>query len=306
MNDYYVGPGEYDFFYLNDDKKVEKFTTTVGYGIRSRAAQEAPTLSEPQKYKKFLYMKKVDDDSYAYLGSDHYDCVCLDKTGNLKVQRQGLCKGDICGTLFEFCRYSDDIYKVMKVTDATNGIEIKGLKEPMLEKGEYEVYYLGEDHKPLMLNYDVAQDKPVSFLFTLLEREVLRADVMCFINKQTGEMTMGAADYKVEYIDDDGKEQWSIVQSCRGDKIEEVLIDIYMSIMFTYREKCKGIKEMTALKYLGDDYGKSIFPIRKELLSLKHIKPFVGDFEKKYEKEIKYLNEEYRKELEKNRINNAI
>lgn len=304
MNDYYVGPGKYDFFYLNEDKKVEQFTTTVGFGIRSRAAHAAPTLREPKKYKKFLYMKKVDDDSYAYLGSDHYDCVCLEKNGSLNVQRQGLCAGDICGTLFEFCRYSDEnIYKVMKVTDATNGIEVKDLKEPMLQKGEYEVYYLGAENEPLMMDYSLDQDKPVSFLFTLLGNEVLKADVMCFVNKKTGDMTMGSADYRVEYIDNDGKEQWTIVQSCRGDKIEELLVDIYMSINYVWKEKCNGIKEMTALKYLGDDYAKSIFPVRKELLSLKHIKPFVGDFDKKYEKEIQQLNEEYQRELEKNRIN---
>lgn len=290
MNDYYIGPGEYDFFYLNKNGKLEKFTKTVGEGIRIKIAKAAPTRRDNEKYNKFLYMMKTNDKSYAYLGGEHYDCVCMDKNGKLSVQRHMFSPGDISGSLFEFCSYRDkNLYKVLKVTDASNDIEITGLTEQVISEGEYEVYYLGNYHETKVFDYKLEHERPCPFVIQYLEDNVVNSDVMCLIEKKTGEMFMCAADYRVEYIDVNDRKAWTIVQSCRGDRIDEVLINIYLTIKYT--RNSAGVKRLVSLKFLGEGYDQSILPLSEERLDLKSIGPFTGDFEKEFAEEIKELNE---------------
>ena len=301
MNWYNVGPGEYDFFYLNEDKKIEKFTSTVGMGVRVAAVKDAPIRRDPKKFKKFLYMKKVDDDSYAYLGSDHYDCVCLDINGKLSVQRHLFTEG--CGSkiLFEYCMYTDkNLYKVMKVTDAITGIAVEGLKSAEFKEGEYEVYYSGLNYEPLSMDYKIEHITPRMYLFTEIEDKI-KKNVMCLVEKETGDMYLSEADYRLDYIDIEGMEGYSYLQACRGDEIEEIILDAYMANRYTYKET--PIKEMKSLRYQG--YEESVFPVRKELTLFENIEPIVGEFEKEYAEEIERLNEEYRKEIEEFRKKNS-
>ena len=39
-------------------------------------------------------------------------------------------------------------------------------------------------------------------------------------------MYLSEADYKLDYIDIEGMEGYSYVQACRGDKIEEIILDV--------------------------------------------------------------------------------